>query len=615
MHFLTPNLLHLAWLALIPLALYLFRKKARRVPVSTLLFFRSLSREHQESAWLRKLKKWLSLLLTLLVILFAVFALARPVSNAGKDSPGAVIVVVDRSASMSAKDESGKTRVDEARRVLRDRLNRLPDQVVVSLVAYDAKTQVLLSRNRNRRECLRLLEEIQPLPMEGRPDAAQVVVRRLAELEKDTQVWHVGDAAWVDTAGLTYEFTSVALPSLTNVGITGFQIRPAPLARDRYEGFVKVTAAAANPGKVTATLEITLGGRLAQLRELELEPGKSSSLILPLEGVRGQRVEIRLKAAGDCLSWDNAVAAPLPQARPLVVAWVADKPDPFTELALTSMIEAGRIEMLKGTPAAWPIKDKPDVYVFEQWLPDEWPTDRPVIALNPDKSVGPVKLKRLQGAGLPHDSIRSVAPDHPVLFRVSASRLAITQTSVLDSGSSFEPLWMAGTEPVLEAGESNGQRVVVSAFSPARSEQLALLPAFPLMLGNALYWCAENNEATAGLKVQHPGDLLDETGLLQWTEWNGSQFVEASDSVTSGLLAIQRLGAWRTAEGHSGVSLLASVQETDVPAKKETGLASGSSLPKIVGSGGFSDWPKLLIWSLLGVLLVESFLFHRKAVF
>jgi len=613
MRFLTPNLLHLAWLALIPLALYLFRKKARRVPVSTLLFFRSLSREHQESAWLRKLKKWLSLLLTLLVILLAVLALARPVSDAGKDSPGAMIVVVDRSASMAAKDEAGKTRVEEARRVLRDRLNGLPDQVVVSLVAYDAKAQVLLSRNSNRRECLRLLDEITPLPMEGRGDEAVTVVRRLAALEEGSQVWHVGDAAWGDVEGLTYEFTSVALPRLVNVGITGFQIRQAPLARDRYEGFVKVMAAGANPGKITATLEITVANRLAQLRELELEPGESKSLILPLEGVRGQRVEIRLKAAGDCLGWDDAVAAPLPQARPLVVAWVADKPDPFTELAMTSMIEAGRIEMLKGTPAAWPMKDKPDVYVFEHWLPTEWPVDRPVIALNPVASVGPVKMKTLQGAGLPHDSIRSVAPDHPVLFRVSASRLAITQTSVLDLGSSFEPLWMAGTEPVLAAGEANGQRVVVSAFSPARSEQLALLPAFPLMLGNALYWCAEGDEAMSGLRVQHPGDLLEETGLLQWTEWNGSQFVETSESVPSGLLAIQRLGAWQTGEGRAGASILASVQETNVPAKSAS--ESTASLPKIAGSSGLSDWPQMLIWSLLGVLLVESFLFHRKAVF
>lgn len=614
MRFLTPQVLHLAWLALIPLALYLFRKKARRVPVSTLLFFRSLSREHQESAWLRKLKKWLSLLLTLLVIWLAALALAKPVGVAEKESPGAVIVVLDRSASMAAKDDEGKTRVEEAKRVLKDKLKRLPDQAVVSLVTYDARAQVLLSRNSNRRECQRLLEAVQPLPMAGRPDAAVTVARRLAELEKNTQVWHVGDAAWLDTEGLIYEFTSVALPQVTNVGITGFQIRQAPLARDRYEGFVKVSAAAANSGKVTTTMEVMLAGRLAQLRELELDPGQSSSLILPLEGVRGQRVEIRLKTAGDCLTWDDAVAAPLPQARPLVVAWVAEKPDPFTELALTSMIEAGRIEMLKGSPSAWPMQDKPDVYVFEQWLPETWPVDRPVIALNPVKSVGPVRLKTLPGSGLPHDSVRSVAPDHPVLFRVSSSRLAITQTSVLDLGNVFEPLWMAGNEPVLAAGEANGQRVVVSAFSPAKSEQLALLPAFPLMLGNALYWAAENSDAALGLKVQHPGDLLEETGLIQWTEWDGTQFVEASDSSPSGLLPIHRLGAWQTADGHAGTSVLASVQETDVPAKNAAASVA-SNLPKITGSGSWSDWPKLLMWGILGVLVLESFLFHRKAVF
>ena len=43
MRFLAPSFLHLAWLALIPLVLYLFRRKAKRIPVSTLLFFRSLA--------------------------------------------------------------------------------------------------------------------------------------------------------------------------------------------------------------------------------------------------------------------------------------------------------------------------------------------------------------------------------------------------------------------------------------------------------------------------------------------------------------------------------------------------------------------------------------------
>lgn len=612
MHFLSPHLLHLAWLALIPLALYLFRKRARRVPVSTLLFFRSLSREHQESAWLRKLKKWLSLLLTLIVIIAAVLALARPASDVGTNAPGAVVVVVDRSASMAATDAEGRTRLDAAKKLLQERLRALPDQVVLSLIAFDAKPRVLLSRSRNRRECLRLLAEIQPTPIEARPDAALTVTRRLAELEARSQVWHVGDVAFQDTEGLAYAFSDVALSSPLNVGITGFQIRQAPLARDRYEAFVKVSAAKSNSVKATSTLEVTVAGRLAQLRELDLEPGTSTSLILPLEGVRGQRMELRLKTEGDCLSWDDGIAAPLPQTRPLVVAWVAEKADPFTELAMTSMIEAGRIEMLKGTPASWPIKDKPDVYVFEGWLPEAWPTDRPVIALNPPKSSGPVQLRRLQDPGLPHDSVRSVAPDHPLLFRVTTSRLAVTQTSVLDLGGSLEPLWMAGTEPVLAAGEINGQRLVVSAFSPARSEQLALLPAFPLLLGNALYWCAENSDAMSDLRVQHPGDLLSESGLIQWTEWDGRQFSDSTDEAANGLLSIQRIGAWQSTD-RSGTSVLASAAETDLPAA--SGIASTAVLKPIVASAGISDWPFLLLWIVLGVLLLESWLFHRKAVF
>ena len=48
MRFLHPGNLHWFWLALIPIALWLFRRKAKRMPVSTLLFFRSLAREHQE---------------------------------------------------------------------------------------------------------------------------------------------------------------------------------------------------------------------------------------------------------------------------------------------------------------------------------------------------------------------------------------------------------------------------------------------------------------------------------------------------------------------------------------------------------------------------------------
>lgn len=622
MKFLIPGYLHLAWLALIPLALYLFRKQAKRIPVSTLLFFRSLSREHQESAWLRRLKRILSLLLTLLVLWLAVLALARPTGEAAADTPGAVVVLVDRSASMAA-ERDGQSRLDVAKGELRERLRALPSQVVVSLVAMDAKAHVLLSRSANRRECLRLLEEMQPRPMEGRPDLARAAVARLAELDDNAAIWHSGDAPleWPEGDALAerYGFLNVALNRPVNVGITGFQIRPAPLERDRYECFVQLSAAEANDGPLVASLEVTLAGRLAQLREVELEPGATASLVLPLEGLRGQELRLQLDAAGDCLGWDNAVVVPLPEVKPLLVAWFAKDTDPFTELAMTSLIEAGRIEMLRGDPSAWPMENEPDVYVFEHWLPQEWPTERPVIALEPQESAGPIRVRVLPKGGLPHEGIRTLSPEHPVLFRVTGSRVALTQSVVLDVPDTLEPLWMAGNEPILLAGESEGQRLVVTAFSPSRSEQLALLPALPLVLGNALYWCAESVAQTQRLQATRPGDVIPATGLVEWTEWDGVSFIKSSQEATLGWLEIDRLGAWSAGEGRLGVAVLASLGETDVPSAERIVDDKASGTPAQIQSlrvrGSWANWPEILIGGVLFVLLLESYLFHRHAVF
>lgn len=615
MHFLAPTYLHWLWIALIPLALWLFRRKAKRVQVSTLLFFRTLAREHNESAWLRRMKKWLSLLLTLLVILMAVLALARPTKESAGDTPGSVVCLIDRSASMAAT-EGRTSRLDEARRVARERVRGLPDNVVVSLIAFDDKPSVLLSRSRNRREFVRLLDTIQVTPAEGNAEAALAAARRLAALEPPSQIWHLGDERI--TAGETgdYRFTDVSLAKVSNLGITGFQLRPAPLARDRYEGFVRISASSANTETMSATLEVRIGGRIAQLRELELKPGASTSLILPLEGLHDELLELELKAFGDCLGWDNAIVAPLPESKPLIVAWIADKPDPFTELALTSLIEAGRIEILRGDPGQWPMKDKPDVYVFENWVPDEWPQDRPVLALSPVKSSGPLHVKPLSTA-VPYDSVRSVAAEHPVLFRVNTNRLSLTQTTVLEAGAALETLWMAGNEPVLAAGEYGGQRVVVAAFSPSRSEQLALMPAYPLLLGNALYWCAENAEPLSGFIPRRTGEVISVSGEIKWHAWDGKNVATATDEATGALLELERIGAWETAEELRGTSILASTRETDVK-KREEASAGGQESTRPVATAnltGSMSWPQRLLWVVVVLLLLESFLFHRKAVY
>jgi len=621
-HFLHPSQLQWLWLALLPVALWLFRRKAKRVPVSTLLFFRSLAREHQESAWLRRLKRWLALLLTLLVLGLVTLALARPYRSGGDDVPKSLVVLLDRSASMAAVDSKGHSRLDEAKSLLRDRLKSLPENVICSLVIYDAKPQVAQSRSTNRRELLRLLDQTQPSPVEDHPDEAMAVAQRLAALDAPCQIWHASDRALIMEKGKQkadksspYRFLNVALEKPLNIGITGFQIRPAPLARNRFEAFVEVSAAAANEKTVEATLEARLDGRPVQLRQMELKPGASVRLILPLEGGRGQHLEMETRCAGDVLGWDNVAAAPLPELKPLVVAWFADSPDPFVELALSSLLAEDRIQVLKGGAKDFPPKEKPDVYVFENWLPKDWPTDRPAIVLNPPSSVGPIHAKKLDRA-VPYESTRAVLPEHPLLYRVASSRVALTQTTVLNVSDTLETLWMAGQEPVLAAGEAGGQRLVVTAFVPSKSEQLALLSAFPLMIGNAIYWCAENNESLASLKPRRPGDLVPmEPGIVKWRAWDGSKFYDISEESRSGWFEPRHIGIFEGAHGKADASLLLSAHESDVPAKPAPEASSSGSERGAERWASGGSWRNELLWLAFGLLLLESWLFHRLAVY
>ncbi|HRX56300.1 MAG TPA: BatA domain-containing protein, partial [Verrucomicrobiales bacterium] len=116
MQFLSPAFLYLGFLALIPVALYLFRRKARVKQVSTLVFFKTLAREHQESAWLRRVKRILSLLMTLMILWGAVLALSRVAFTPRTDEFRTVVVLLDRSASMAARDaEGGPSRLDLAK--------------------------------------------------------------------------------------------------------------------------------------------------------------------------------------------------------------------------------------------------------------------------------------------------------------------------------------------------------------------------------------------------------------------------------------------------------------------------------------------------------------------
>lgn len=623
MQFLHPQFLWLLLLGLIPLLLYLFRRKAKTVRVSTIVFFKTLAKEHQESAWIRRLKKWISFALTVAMLVLAALALSRLANAPGSTDFRTVVVLLDRSASMSVKDEEGVSRLDEARTRIKDRLASIPEEVGVALVSYDSRPEVLQPRSLDRREFLSRLDQVKVRPIADSDGSAWEAAGLIAGLETPAVIWHVSDGGEekVPPPGtlpeeVKVDSIGVALAEAPNVGIVGFQVRPVPLEHSRYEVYVQLALGSAAKEAVVAKLSVSVGGIPSQIREVDLEPADRAGFTFRVDGVGDQMLRLSVSMEGDVFPLDDEVNVPLPRPRPILAAWIRpdESEDPYTRFALAAIQETGSFELLKGNPGSWPLSEKVDAVVFDGWLPEEWPSDLPAVVIDPPGGAGPVAFRRLQNP-VPYDSIRVGNEEHPVLFRISSGRVALTQTALFQSAGSLEPLWLAGNEPVLAAGEVDGRRIVVMGFSPGRSERLPLTASFPLLMGNALYWVVDRDREGFGVDLLRTGEFADIGGdSIEWTSVDESGARTRRLPLESGVAEMDRIGAWRTEEGKVGAAHLLSASESDLPVRQVL-AASPEQIGEDVVSR-WANWGKLwLLVALVLVVLAESFLFHRRAVY
>jgi hypothetical protein len=497
------------------------------------------------------------------------------------------------------------------------------------LIAYDVRAEVLQPRTLKRRELISRLDDVELRPMAGNSAAALDTAELIAGLETPAAIWHVSDQFLSPqpagnekggdsemTENVSVHELSLALESVTNAGISAFRIRPVPLEYSRYEVYVQLALNSAAEAGTTSRLEVSVGGIPSQYREVDLEPSERRGISFQINGVTDQILHLRLVTEGDEFGADDMVTIPLPEVRPVLAAWIRpdDKEDPYTRFALSAVQESGSFELLKGSPDAWPLSEPVDAVVFDNWLPDEWPEDIPVIVINPPGSSGPVIAQAL-GNPIPYDSIRVGNEDHPVLFRVSSGRVAVTQTAVFESAGSLEPLWIAGNEPVLAAGEVKGQRLVVMGFSPGISERLPLTASFPLLMGNSLLWAVDRDMESSGIQLHSTGDLVRLNGKsITWREWKDNEWKTRRLPVESGYVEMDRLGAWESDRGERGASHLLSARESDLPGQRtEPNDAKEDYFAVTSGLGG-----KLKLWligTLAGILLLESWLFHRHAFY
>ncbi|HEX5272977.1 MAG TPA: VWA domain-containing protein, partial [Gemmataceae bacterium] len=170
----------LFWLALAaPLvALYLLRVRLRRADVASLLFWAQVFPQSRRTALWGRLQHVGSLLVQLLLLVLLALAMAEPVLPGEAPAAGHVVVLLDHSASMSARDGEG-TRLDRARAEARGVLAGLRAGDEAALVTCGAEARVACGLTPHRRALGRALDAVRADDGPGNVPEALALARRL----------------------------------------------------------------------------------------------------------------------------------------------------------------------------------------------------------------------------------------------------------------------------------------------------------------------------------------------------------------------------------------------------------------------------------------------------
>ena len=647
MNFLAPIAGLVAAALVIPalVLLYFLKKRRKQVDVSTTMLWRKTIEDLEANAPFQKLRRNLLLLLQLLILAALLFAFARPAITDEADDGRRVIIAIDHSASMNARDGNadGDTRLEVAKEQALDLVNNLEADAAV--VSFAGQARVLRSSTREKpplRDAVRsidptdehtsidqLVRLIEPFAAAG-ADGGSLVVHLFSDGRFSNE-----DTSSLRGVELRYVRLGGEIDTATNIGIVSLSAR-----RDfRDPVVVSVFARLINTAPDAAEINLTLNvdGESAEVRRVEV-PGLDDD---NSPGVHTAQFDLRLPDAAvlelshdviDALTVDNEAAIHLLPPRSLSVMLVT--PDGrFTKRA----IEASRVERLFIVPpetfsalryedlrsGAWRPDDDAaaiDVLVFDGWSPADVP---PLSALY-FNAVPPIEGL---GRTAPGDGTRAAGVldwrrDHPLLRHVALENIAFGRVGTLklpSRGDVGVDVLVAGTTgPLIADVAVAGRHHVVVSFDVIETSW-PMQVSFPVFVSNTMQWLGLGGQTDASVSYR-TGEVavVPAPPGASEVEYRGPAEVTAKVTHSAAVLPpFERAGLYIARDRgdppwHRLPVNLADANESDIrPADELSMVGQGTVVATDRPAVRREIW-RWFVWLALAVLGVEWIVYLRR---
>jgi hypothetical protein len=454
------------------LVIWLFFLKLRypRVSVASLLLWRRVLEDTQHRSLLERLRRLLSLLLTLTIALLIVLAFSQPNSDTLTGEPRNVVLILDTALSMAGATADGKTRWLHAR--------ARAQQIIESAGATDkfllADTSGRISTRMtaDREELLAALETMSPT-------AAAMALPAVNPKVTWETIFISDGANWASLpAGV--RLLSVFEPA-NNIAITGFNVDSSGPGLNVRTAHVEITSYSSQ----SADVMLTLSNESTPIirRALTIDVGKTLLATVNLSSEVSGGIRAQIESAGDALALDDVAVDYVPPQREVQVTLVTSGNDYLeTLLSLEPRVELRIIQ-----PEMYRDESAVDIYVFDRFAPNTAPS-RPALLFKPPGRAWLAGSDRNQALRAVVSRVTAWDESHPILKFVSFIDVDIRSARHLDfaTEANIQIVAEAAQTPLIVTGEGLPHWVMVN-FDFEESD-FSVRPGFPIFMKNVIAW-------------------------------------------------------------------------------------------------------------------------------
>jgi Mg-chelatase subunit ChlD len=655
-----PAGLILAAAVIPPLVMLYFLKLRRRTqPIACTLLWKRSVEDIRANVPFQRLRFSALLLLQLLALVLLALAIMQPQVQAGHRTSGKTVLLIDNSASMTATDGAdGQTRLDEAKRRAKARIETLYGRGLFSqsagetmVVAFSNRAEVACPFTDSTPQLLAAIDRIEPTHGETLIAEALALARAYTtnvdpdsdrpigepanlELFSDGRIADLADQV---LRGEALIYHPIGSPESDNVALTAISIeRPY----DRPTA-VEVFAAMANFNRESVTLDVQLSvdgtaraiqeGTIAAAQEDSatgaLVPRRHNVVFSPFEQPQGAVIEVAILRDDD-LAADNAARLVVPPPRQLNVA-VAGSGDHFLlQTVLEGMGTVENLDLL--TPAGFERiaregkADEYDVVILDNYAP-------PAELMHVGRYLSLGEVPPLEGLN-PYGRgtgqlILDKKDEHPIFKFVNLDRLYISRFELLRPADDVEVLAEGSDGPAIVSVVRGPVRLIAVTFSPLDSNW-PFLRSFVTFMVNAVEYLGHSGEAISATSFT-PGEALTtrlpaaaEQIRLELPGRDTSIPVQPIDPVLFSWGPIRLSGLYGVTwslpgvDGRQGRQLAVNcLSEAEGDIRPADEILAKEKEVHVAGAGG-GEYMPLWPWALglcLAVLMLEWFIYHRKA--